>query len=55
MCPLEEPGLREGEEAIVKIEKPIRKLLKDLVGVLGESSEEELRRYEARSGGLDLP
>jgi len=47
LVPLEEPGLREGEEAIVRIEKPIRELLKDLVGVLGESSEEELERYEA--------
>jgi len=43
--PLEPVELREGEEVIVRIEKNLRERLKDLIGVLGESSEEELERY----------
>ncbi|RLG83098.1 MAG: hypothetical protein DRO40_05690 [Thermoprotei archaeon] len=40
--PLEPVELREGEEVLVRIERSLREKLKDLVGVLGESSEEEL-------------
>ncbi len=43
--PLEPLQLREGEEVRVRIEKSIREKLKGLIGVLGESSEEELRKY----------
>jgi len=43
--PLEPLQLREGEEVKVRIEKSIREKLKGLIGVLGESSEEELRKY----------
>jgi len=43
--PLEPIELSEGEEVRVRIEKRLRERLKDLIGVLGESSEEELERY----------
>ena len=43
--PLEPVGLREGEEVRIRIEENIRERLKDIIGVLGESSEEELERY----------
>ena len=43
--PLEPSDLREGEEVRVKIERSIRERLNDLIGILGESSEEELERY----------
>jgi len=43
--PLEPLDLREGEEVKIRIERSIREELKDLIGVLGESSEEELERY----------
>jgi len=43
--PLEPVELREGEEVRVRIEKNLRERLKDLIGVLGESSEKELERY----------
>jgi len=43
--PLEPIELREGEEVRVRIEKDLRGRLKDLIGVLGEFSEEELERY----------
>lgn len=41
--PIEE--LKEGEEVQVRIEKSLREKLKDLIGILGRSSEEELERY----------
>ncbi len=43
--PLEPVDLREGEEVKVKIEERLRERLKDIIGILGESSEEELERY----------
>ncbi len=43
--PLEPVRLREGEEVKIRIEGNIRERLKDIIGVLGESSEEELERY----------
>ncbi len=43
--PLEPLELREGEEVRIKIERSLREKLKDLIGVLGESSSEELERY----------
>ncbi|MEB2837165.1 MAG: antitoxin family protein [Desulfurococcales archaeon] len=43
--PLEPVDLREGEEVRIKIERSVRERLKDLVGILGESSEKELERY----------
>jgi len=43
--PLEPLDLREGEEVKVRIERSIREKLKDLIGILGESSEEELEKY----------
>ena len=43
--PLEPLDLREGEEVRVRIEESIREKLKGLIGVLGESSEEELKKY----------
>ena len=43
--PLEPIELRDGEEVRVRIERRLRDRLKDLIGVLGESSEEELKRY----------
>ena len=43
--PLEPLDLREGEEVKIRIERSIREKLKDLIGALGESSEEELERY----------
>jgi predicted DNA-binding antitoxin AbrB/MazE fold protein len=43
--PLKPLGLREGEEVKIRIEESIREKLKDLIGILGESSEEELERY----------
>ena len=43
--PLEPLDLEEGEEVRVKIERSVRERLRDLIGILGESSEEELERY----------
>ena len=43
--PLEPVDLREGEEVRIRIERSVRERLKDLIGILGESSEEELERY----------
>ena len=43
--PLEPVKLREGEEVRIRIEENIRERLKGIIGVLGESSEEELERY----------
>ncbi|MEB3756211.1 MAG: antitoxin family protein [Desulfurococcales archaeon] len=43
--PLEPLELREGEEVQVRIEKSLREKLKDLIGVLGDSSEDELEKY----------
>ncbi|MCE4624026.1 MAG: antitoxin family protein [Caldisphaeraceae archaeon] len=43
--PLEPLELREGEEVRIKIERSLREKLRDLIGVLGKSSEEELKRY----------
>ena len=43
--PLEPLDLEEGEEVRIKIERSIRERLRDLIGILGESSEEELERY----------
>jgi len=43
--PLEPIELDEGEEVQVRIERNIRERLKDLIGILGRSSEEELERY----------
>ncbi len=43
--PLEPVDLREGEEVRIRIERSVRERLKDLVGILGESSEEEFERY----------
>ncbi len=42
---LEPVELREGEEVRIRIEKGLRERLKDIIGVLGESSEEKLERY----------
>ena len=47
--PLEPVDLREGEEVRIRIERSVRERLKDLVGILGESSEEELERYLAEA------
>ena len=43
--PLEPVELKEGEEVRIRIEKRLKERLKDLIGVLGESSEEELEKY----------
>ena len=43
--PLEPVELKEGEEVRIRIEKRLKEKLKDLIGVLGESSEEELEKY----------
>jgi len=43
--PLDPIELQEGEEVKVRIEKSLKEKLKDLIGVLGESTEEELERY----------
>ncbi len=43
--PLEPLDLREGEEVRIKIERSVRERLKDLIGILGESSVEEFERY----------
>lgn len=43
--PLEPVELDEGEEVQVRIERNLRERLKDLIGILGRSSEEELERY----------
>ena len=43
--PLEPVKLREGEEVRIRIEENVRERLKGIIGVLGESSEEELERY----------
>ena len=43
--PLEPIDLREGEEVFVRIERSLRGRLKDLIGILGDSDEEELERY----------
>lgn len=45
--PLELVNLREGEEIRIKIERSVRERLSDLIGILGESSQEELERYLA--------
>ena len=43
--PLEPIELKEGEEVQVRIERSLRERLKDLIGILGRSDEEELERY----------
>lgn len=43
--PLEPIDLREGAEVRIKVMESVREKLKDIVGILGESSEEELDRY----------
>ena len=43
--PLEPVELKEGEEVQVRIERSLRERLKDLIGILGKSDEEELERY----------
>lgn len=43
--PLEPLELKEGEEVQVRIEISLRERLKDLIGILGRSNEEELERY----------
>ncbi len=43
--PLDPIELKEGEEIKVRIEKSLREMLKDLIGILGESSEGELEEY----------
>ncbi len=43
--PLEPLELREGEEVTIRIERSLREKLKDLIGALGRSSDEELERY----------
>ncbi len=43
--PLEPVELKEGEEVQVRIERSLRERLKDLIGILGRSNEEELERY----------
>ena len=43
--PLEPLDLREGEEVRVRVERRLRERLRDLIGVLGRSSEEELEKY----------
>lgn len=50
MKPLEPVKPKEEEKVRVRIEENTREKLKDLVGILGESNEEELERYleEAR-------
>ena len=45
MKPIEPLELREGEEVTVRIERSLREKLKDLIGALGRSSDEELERY----------
>ncbi len=43
--PLEPLELREGEEVAVRIERSLREKLRDLIGALGKSNDEELERY----------
>ena len=43
--PLEPLDLKDGEEVKIVIERRLRDKLKGLIGVLGESSEEDLDRY----------
>ncbi len=43
--PLEPVDLQEGEEVRVEVVESVRNKLKDLIGVLGESNDEELKRY----------
>jgi len=43
--PLEPVDLKEGEEVQARIERSLRERLKDLIGILGKSSEEELEKY----------
>ena len=43
--PLEPVELKEGEEVQVRIERSLKEKLKDLIGILGRSSEKELERY----------
>ncbi len=43
--PLEPVELKEGEEVQIRIERNLRERLKDLIGILGRSDEEELERY----------
>ena len=43
--PLEPLKLKEGEEVMVRIERSLRERLRDPIGVLGESSDEDFREY----------
>ena len=43
--PMEPVDLKEGEEVQVSIERNLKEKVKDLIGVLGESSEDELEKY----------
>ena len=43
--PLEPVDLEEGEEVQIRIERSLRERLKDLIGILGRSNEDELERY----------
>jgi len=43
--PLEPLELEEGEIVQVRIERSLREKLKDIIGILGRSDDEELERY----------
>jgi len=43
--PLESLELEEGEVVRVRIERSLREKLKDIIGILGRSDDEELERY----------
>jgi len=43
--PLEPLDLREGEVVRVRIDRSLREKLKNIIGVLGKSDDEELERY----------
>jgi len=43
--PLESLELEEGEVVRVRIERSLREKLKDIIGILGKSDDEELERY----------
>ncbi|ADM27624.1 Protein of unknown function DUF104 [Ignisphaera aggregans DSM 17230] len=43
--PLDSLELDEGEIVRVRIERSLREKLKDIIGILGRSDDEELERY----------
>jgi len=53
--PLEPLELEEGEIVQVRIERSLREKLKDIIGILGRSDDDELERYLEETWTSNFP